>query len=99
MRLTAEEILKVKTKGTLNIIPDSPLHRAVISAMEYYKNQEAEIQKAKYTKFLFPSDREIMELKPVHDNWSDVDKWNAVGWRTGAREMRNIILYRLNKDE
>ena len=42
MKLTAEEILKVKTKGTLNIIEGSPLHNAVISAMEYYSKQEKE---------------------------------------------------------
>jgi prophage antirepressor-like protein len=41
MDLTKSEILKVKTKGTLNIIEDSPLHKAVMSAMEYYAEQEA----------------------------------------------------------
>lgn len=40
MNLTPSEILRVKTKGTLNIIKDSPLHIAVISAMEYYAKQE-----------------------------------------------------------
>jgi hypothetical protein len=40
MDLTPEEILKVKTKGTLRIIEDSPLHKAVISAMKYYTEQE-----------------------------------------------------------
>jgi len=42
MELTPEEILKVKTKGTLNIIEGSPLHKAVISAMKYYAKQEVE---------------------------------------------------------
>ena len=40
MNLKPEEILKVKTKGTLNIIEGSPLHKAVISAMKYYAKQE-----------------------------------------------------------
>jgi len=42
MNLTPEEILKVKSKGTLNIIEGSPLHKAVISAMRYYAKQEVE---------------------------------------------------------
>lgn len=34
-----EEILKDNTKHTLNIVEDSPLHKAVMEAMEEYANQ------------------------------------------------------------
>ena len=39
MMKTAEEILKENTKRTLNIVEDSPLHVAVIKAMEEYRSQ------------------------------------------------------------
>ena len=39
MKKTAEEILKENTKRTLNIVEDSPLHVAVIKAMEEYRSQ------------------------------------------------------------
>ena len=42
MKLSPEEILKFKTKNTVNIVEDSPLYKAVISAMKYYAEQEAE---------------------------------------------------------
>ena len=42
MKLTPEEILKVKTKNTANIVDGSPLYKAVISAMKYYAKQEVE---------------------------------------------------------
>ena len=42
MKLSPEEILKVKTKNTVNIVEDSPLYKAVISAMKYYAEQEVE---------------------------------------------------------
>ena len=42
MQLSPEEILKIKTQNTVNIVEDSPLYKAVISAMRYYAKQEVE---------------------------------------------------------
>lgn len=45
--MTAEEILKEATKRTLNIIKDSPLHKAIIRAMNTYadiKIQQLQIE-------------------------------------------------------
>lgn len=52
MKKTAEEILKENTKRTLNIVEDSPLHVAVIKAMEEYRSQASEL----------PSDKECNEI-------------------------------------
>ena len=51
MMKTAEEILKENTKRTLNIVEDSPLHVAVIKAMEEYRSQSE-----------LPSDEECNEI-------------------------------------
>ena len=51
MKKTAEEILKENTKRTLNIVEDSPLHVAVIKAMEEYRSQSE-----------LPSDEECNEI-------------------------------------
>ena len=41
-----EEILAATTERTLCIIPDSPLHKAVVEAMQIYADQEtAELKK------------------------------------------------------
>ena len=42
MKLSPEEILKIKTKNTVNIVEGSSLYKAVISAMRYYAKQEVE---------------------------------------------------------
>lgn len=42
---TKEEILKEATKKTLNIIEGSPLHDAVMKAMEEYAEQQVKLNK------------------------------------------------------
>ena len=61
---TAEEILKENTKRTLNIVEDSPLHVAVIKAMEEYRSQ-SELPSEDVTSF---TEEEIKEAKIIRDS-------------------------------
>ena len=64
MKLTPEEVLKVKTQNTVNIVKDSPLYKAVISAMRYYAKQEvgAVQQETPAPKWETPDDFGLYEM-------------------------------------
>ena len=75
---TAEEILKENTKRTLNIVEDSPLHVAVIKAMEEYRSQSE-----------LPSDEEIQDHAGEVE---DINFDEEIGYVLGAKWMRSIAL-------
>lgn len=64
---TAEEVLIEKTKKTLQIIPDSPLHKAVILAMtEFAKlHVEAALKEAEYVTEEYDFSVEIKNSYPL----------------------------------
>ena len=78
MMKTAEEILKENTKRTLNIVEDSPLHVAVIKAMEEYRSQSE-----------LPSDEEIQDHAGEVE---DINFDEEIGYVLGAKWMRSIAL-------
>ena len=80
MILTPEEILKVKTKGTLTINEGSPLHNAVISAMNYYAKQEV--------------NKKSSDISPIIES-QEIQKANLYAimsiYLNGSEEVKNGI--------
>ena len=67
--MTAEERLKQETKRTLQIVPNSPLHEAVISAMKKYavEYHRAELKKLRVTDV----SESVCELDALKDGYCE----------------------------
>ena len=58
-----EEILAATTERTLCIIPDSPLHKAVVEAMQIYADQETAKLKKEITSMRLQHQKDIDGFK------------------------------------
>lgn len=91
---TAEEILKEATKRTLNINEGSPLHDAVMKAMEEYAQQQV-----KNCSIPQPIEIEkLMKEKLEHRMINDDLGWTGE-WRMSAKDVLDVIidLQKMNK--
>lgn len=50
----------------------------------YFKQRIAEI---------LPSNELIEQLKPTNNNWADIDKGFSIGWRHGAKWLRELAMF------
>lgn len=50
---------------------------------EYYFKQRIEE--------LLPSNELIEQIKPTNNNWADIDKGFSIGWRHGAKWIRDKL--------
>lgn len=85
--MTKEEILKEATKRTLNINEGSPLHDAVMKAMEEYAQQQVKNRFIPQPIEIEMLMKEKWDYRMINDNLG----WTGE-WRMSAKDVLDLII-------